>query len=71
MNLDYFIPELIDLWSSEKKFDQFINYSKVKEYIGFGGIRIEQDYLITKNGYRLLGRKKPMEINEIEYLREI
>ncbi len=67
----YFIPELIELWSSENKFDQFINYSKVKEYIGFGGIRIEQNYLITKNGYRLLGRKKPMEINEIESLREI
>lgn len=65
----YFIPELIDLWSSEKKLSQFINYSKVKKMIGFGGIRIEQDYLITNDGYRLLGRKKPMEIDEIESLR--
>jgi len=65
----YFMPELIDLWSSEKKLSQFINYTKVKKMIGFGGIRIEQDYLITNDGYRLLGRKKPMEIEEIESLR--
>lgn len=65
----YFIPELIDLWSSEKKLSQFINYSKVKKMIGFGGVRIEQDYLITSDGNRLLGRKKPMEIDEIESLR--
>ncbi len=65
----YFIPELIALWSSEKRFEQFINYSKVNDLIGFGGIRIEQDYLITDNGFKLLGRKKPMDINEIEDLR--
>ena len=65
----YFIPELYKLWRAEKKFEDFINYKKVKSYIGFGGVRIEQDYLITKKGYRLLGRKKPMEIDEVEALR--
>ncbi|MFA9392333.1 MAG: aminopeptidase P family protein [Prolixibacteraceae bacterium] len=65
----YFIPELFKMWRDEKKFEDFINYKKVKSYMSFGGVRIEQDYLITKKGNRLLGRKKPMEINEIEELR--
>jgi Xaa-Pro aminopeptidase len=65
----YFIPELIDLWRSENKLEQFINYGEVEKYLDFGGIRIEQDYLITDASHRLLGRKKPMEISEIEMLR--
>ena len=65
----YFIPELIKLWQSEQKFSQFINYTQVEKYLDFGGIRIEQNYLITPNSNRLLGRKKPMEISEIEALR--
>lgn len=65
----YFIPELIKLWQSEQKFSQFINYAQVEKYLDFGGIRIEQDYLITPDSNRLLGRKKPMEISEIEALR--
>jgi len=65
----YFIPTLIDMWQSEKKLSQFINYSEVRKYLGFGGVRIEQDYLITDKLYRLLGRKKPMEISEVESFR--
>jgi Xaa-Pro aminopeptidase len=65
----YFIPELFKQWKAEKRFEEFINYKNVKSYMGFGGVRIEQDYLITKKNSRLLGRKKPMEINEIEALR--
>ena len=65
----YFIPELIKLWKAEKKFEDFINYKSLKPYMNFSGVRIEQDYLITKKSSRLLGRKKPMEINEIEGLR--
>jgi Xaa-Pro aminopeptidase len=65
----YFIPTLIDIWKSEKRLDQFINYPEIEKYRSFGGIRIEQDYLITQNSYRLLGRKKPMEISDIEALR--
>jgi len=65
----YFIPELIDLWGDEKKHQQFINYSKLEEFRTFGGIRIEDDYVITEEGCRLLGESVPREIGEIEELR--
>ncbi|HNW51100.1 MAG TPA: aminopeptidase P family protein [Prolixibacteraceae bacterium] len=66
----YFIPTLINIWKSENRLSQFINYSEVEKYMSFGGIRIEQDYLITSGSSRLLGRKKPMDISEIESLRD-
>jgi Xaa-Pro aminopeptidase len=52
----YIIPELIDLWKSEKRFTDFINYEKLETYKDFGGIRIEEDLLITENGSRILGK---------------
>ncbi len=51
----YFIPELIDAWSAENKHAEFINYEKVMEFRPFGGIRIEEDFLVTDTGSRLLG----------------
>ena len=57
----YSIPELIDLWKGEKKFKDFINYDKVEEYRNFGGIRNEEDYLITETGARRLGKKIPVD----------
>lgn len=65
----YFIPELIDLWKSEKKFADFINYDKVEEYRHFGGIRNEEDYLITPDGARRLGKKIPLTPEEVEAIR--
>ena len=65
----YFIPELIDLWKGEKKFMDFINYDKVEEYRNFGGIRNEEDYLITETGARRLGKKIPLTPEEVEALR--
>jgi Xaa-Pro aminopeptidase len=62
----YFIPELIDLWKSEGKFKEFINYDKVKTYKDFGGIRIEDNLLITAKGHRLLGKPIPKTVSEIE-----
>ncbi|HDP74421.1 MAG TPA: aminopeptidase P family protein [Bacteroidales bacterium] len=64
----YFIPALIQKWKSEKINKAFINYAKVEEYIGFGGIRIEDDILITNNGSRILGKRIPVTIDEIEAL---
>jgi len=62
----YFIPELIDLWKKEKKFTNFIDYGKVEKYRKFGGIRIEDDVLITKDGHRVLGKPIPKTIAEVE-----
>jgi len=62
----YFIPELIDQWKKEGKFLEFINYKKLKEYRDFGGIRIEDNVVITANGYQLIGNPIPKTIVEIE-----
>ncbi len=63
----YFVPALIAKWKEEKINSSFINYDKAMEYIGFGGIRLEDDILITENGCRILGAKRiPVTIEEIE-----
>jgi Xaa-Pro aminopeptidase len=62
----YFIPALIDLWKKDNKFAEFINYDKVEEYRDFGGIRIEDDILVTDTGHRILGRPIPKTVAEIE-----
>lgn len=62
----YFIPALIDLWRKEKKFEDFINYAKVETYKDFGGIRIEDDVLVTETGGRVLGKHIPKAVDEIE-----
>lgn len=64
----YFIPALIDLWKGEKKFMDFINYPEVEKYKSFGGIRIEDDVLVTDKGFRVLGKPIPKEVEEIEAL---
>ncbi len=62
----YFIPELIDQWKAEKLHSGFINYGEVEKYRDFGGIRIEDDLLITENGHKLLGKPIPKTVAEIE-----
>lgn len=64
----YFIPALIDIWKKENKLSQFINYQKLEEYRSFGGIRIEDDILITETGCRVLGKPIPKTVKEIENL---
>lgn len=65
----YFIPELTDMWQSEGKFNEFLNYDRIKEYSDFGGIRIEDDYAITENGARLLGEPAPKTVEDVEMVR--
>jgi Xaa-Pro aminopeptidase len=64
----YFIPHLIDLWRKEGHCKEFLNFDKLEEYKDFGGIRIEDDLLITADGCRFLGSKRipyhPQELEE-------
>ena len=62
----YFIPELMDLWRSENKFNEFINWEKLQAFRNFGGIRNEEDFVMTAEGARLLGKPKPKTISELE-----
>ncbi|HSG68688.1 MAG TPA: aminopeptidase P family protein [Bacteroidales bacterium] len=62
----YFIPALIDLWRSEGKFTEFINYDVVETYKDFGGVRIEDDILVTADGHKVLGKPIPKTVADIE-----
>jgi len=62
----YFIPELIDRWKAQKKARQFVNYQAVEKYRDFGGVRIEDDILITDSGNRPLGKPIPKTIEQVE-----
>lgn len=63
----YFIPTLIEKWETERINAKFINFNKVKEYIDFGGIRLEDDILITEHSCRILGKHRvPITPGEIE-----
>ncbi len=62
----YFIPELIDMWKAEGKFKDFINYSKLAAFLPIGGIRIEDDVLITEKGNKVLGKPIPKTVKEVE-----
>lgn len=65
----YFIPELIDKWKAENKFTNFINYQALDKYRDFGGVRIEDNCLITPDGYQVLGKPIPKTVEEVEALR--
>ncbi len=62
----YFIPALIDKWKAEKINTNFINFGKVDEYIGFGGIRLEDDIHVTENGSEIIGDRVPIDPEEVE-----
>ena len=63
----YFIPALIDKWKEERINSNFINFEKVNQYRDFGGIRLEDDILVTETGNRILGNKRiPITIEEVE-----
>ncbi len=68
----YFIPALIDDWRAKRLHTDYICYERLEAYRNFGGIRIEDDLLITKDGCRLLGTKRiPYYICDVEkYMEE-
>ena len=62
----YFIPALIDKWQTEGINKDFINFDKVNEYRDFGGIRLEDDILVTETGSKILGTRIPITPEEVE-----
>ena len=64
----YFIPHLIDLWRKEGHCKEFLDFDRLEEYKDFGGVRIEDDLLITADGCRFMGQKRipyhPQELEE-------
>ena len=63
----YFIPALIEQWKREGTDKGFVNYAKLEDYYDFGGIRLEDDVLVTEDGARRLGsRRLPIKSSDIE-----
>jgi len=63
----YFIPHLIDLWKGQGLHKEFINYDAVEPFKDFGGVRLEDDILITDDGCRVLGKQIiPYHIDDVE-----
>lgn len=63
----YFIPALIDKWKAEHTHTDFLNYEAIEAFKDFGGIRLEDDILITPEGSRFTGEKKiPITPEEVE-----
>jgi len=63
----YFIPALIEKWEKEGTNKEFINFGKLKDYYNFGGIRLEDDVLVTEKSCRLLGSKRlPITVEDVE-----
>ncbi len=62
----YFIPALIDKFRAENKFKDFVDYDFLESYKDFGGIRIEDDILVTKEGSKVMGKPIPKTVEEIE-----
>ena len=63
----YFIPALIDKWRAEYLHTDFLNYDVIETFKDFGGIRLEDDILITPDGSRFTGEKRiPITLEEVE-----
>lgn len=64
----YFIPKLMDGWKSTGAWDEFINFDVLEDYRDFGGIRIEDNVLVTETGAENLSASIPRRPEEIEAL---
>jgi Xaa-Pro aminopeptidase len=63
----YFIPALIGKWKAEKTDKGFVNYNRLEDYLDFGGIRLEDDVLITETGARRTGPERlPISPDDVE-----
>jgi len=64
----YVIPDLIDMWKSKNLHTDFIAYDKLEPWKKFGGIRLEDDVLVTNDGFRVLGKPIPKTLDDVEAL---
>ena len=62
----YFIGPLIDQWRSEKRHEAFINYGRLADWQDFGGVRVEENVVVTSEGHRILGPPIPRTIVDVE-----
>lgn len=62
----YFIPALIEKWKAEKINSNFINFDRLNDYFDFGGIRLEDDILVTESGCEIIGDRIPITPDDIE-----
>ena len=62
----YFIAALIEKWKAEKINNDFINFDRLESYLGFGGIRLEDDILVTESGSEIIGDRIPITPDEVE-----
>ena len=65
----YFIPELIETWEAKQHLASFINYDEVNKFKSFGGIRVEDDFVITESGSSMLGKPLAISIEDVEQIR--
>jgi len=64
----YMIPTLMDKWRAEGKFTDFLNYDAIDRFRTFGGIRVEDNIVVTETGNRILGKPIPIEMADVEAL---
>ncbi|MBP1635406.1 MAG: Xaa-Pro aminopeptidase [Acidobacteria bacterium] len=64
----YMIPVLMERWRAEGKFADFLNYDAIERFRAFGGIRLEDDVVVTETGNRVLGKPIPIEMEDVEAL---
>ncbi len=62
----YFIPALITQWKNDVRHTNFINYNVVEKHLDFGGIRIEDDILVTDKDSKLIGEVIPKTVDDVE-----
>jgi len=67
----YFIPTLIDRWHAEGRHTSFINYAVVDRFRHAGGIRIEDNVVVTEAGGRVLGTPIPKQASDVEALASV
>lgn len=64
----YFIPQLIDSWAREQRLADYIDYDRLEDWKGFGGVRIEDNIVVTSDGHEILGKPIPKTVTEVQEL---